>query len=1136
MSTAGTIETLIGQARATQALPPEAASPSSPGERPLYCELHCITNFSFLRGASHAEELIKQAMAQGYGGLAITDECSLAGVVRAHGAIDGAVFQLIVGSEFRFTDDAKRFPGLPHSRIVLLAQTLEGYERLSTLITRARLKAGKGSYKFSRHYLRGDLTGCLCLYMPDLPIRASTDANAEEDRIAILSADAAHIARRFPGRMWIAAELHAGPNDAANRHVIKEIARRTTLPIVAAGDVCMHVRERKSLADVMTAIRLNVPVQQCGHALLPSSARHLRSIPTLQGTYDSQWLEESLKIARQCEFSLDELKYEYPEEMVPTGETKTTHLRKLTEAGLKVRYPDGPSSRIRKQVETELALIEKKEYEAYFLTVHDIVRFARGEGILCQGRGSAANSAVCYALGVTAVDPEIGKLMFARFLSENRSEPPDIDVDFEHERRELVIQHLYEKYGRHRAALAAAVSVYQTRGALRDAGRALGFSNDQLDAVSKNLAWWDGGNTLDQRLTECGLSSDSTLVAHLLLHAEQLRKMPRHLSQHSGGFVLSGKKLLSGMVPVENAAMKDRTVIQWDKNDLEAVGLMKVDVLGLGMLSLIRRAMEAISEQSGRRLAMEDIPKEDPEVYDMLCAGESMGVFQVESRAQMSMLPRLRPRRFYDLVIEVAIVRPGPIQGGMVHPYLKRRQGLEPVTYPSPEVRGVLERTLGVSIFQEQVMQLAMVAAGFTESEADQLRRAMAAWSRRGDLEPFEARLKQGLISRDYTEEYANQLFNQIRGFGEYGFPESHAHSFALLVYISSWLKRHEPAIFLLALLNSQPLGFYSPSQLVQDARHNGVEVLPVDVNQSNYEAKLEHGAEQAIAWRAAFERRMARGSYIRPEEDHPEGRKLGHYYEGSGELRADIYPFPHSYRRTPQAAVRLGLKKIANLSVAGADRLLEARRSGPFADMHDLTRRAKLDRSDLEALAAADALAPISGHRRRAMWDVIGVEAPIPLTPEIATPEGGADLLPPDAQDELRQDYSALRLSLRPHPLTHLRPKLRERRLMSAAELSRYPHGRLARACGIVTGRQRPGTAKGTIFVTLEDETGYVNVVCWPRLIEQFRRAILLSRLMTVYGVWETDGKVAHLIAKHVVDDSAMIDWLETPPSRDFR
>jgi error-prone DNA polymerase len=1095
--------------------------------------LHCLSNFSFLRGASHAEELVQQAIRNGYAGLAITDECSFAGAVRAYEAVRGSLVRLIIGSEFRFSGDEEREPELPRSRIVLLAQSLKGYQAISGLITYARLKADKGSYSFYRYYLDKEPPDCLCLYVPDLPVRASQDARAEEARVAALSADAADIARHFPGRMWIACELHRGPNDAANRYAIEQIAHRTGLPIVAAGGARMHVRERKALLDTMTAIRLNVPVSQCGHALLSNGERHLRERGDLAGLYRPEWMAETMRIAGMCSFEMDQIKYTYPDEMVPKGETPASYLRMLATEGLARRYPQGPRDDVAAQMREELKLISKLGYEAYFLTVHDIVKFARGAGILCQGRGSAANSVVCYALYITEVDPSRHQLMFARFLSEKRGEPPDIDVDFEHERREEVIQHLYRKYGRHRAALAAAVSIYRPRGALRDVGKALGLSTDQMDVVSKNMAWWDGHTTMDKRVAESGLDPNSPIVANLLKLSRQLMKHPRHLSQHSGGFVLSNGNHLSSMVPVENAAMQDRTVIQWDKNDLELLGLMKVDVLGLGMLTLIRRALNAIGECRGSAFAMGDIPKEDPEVYDMLCAGESMGVFQVESRAQMSMLPRLRPRVFYDLVIEVAIVRPGPIQGGMVHPYLKRRQGIEPVKYPSTAVEGVLKRTLGVSIFQEQVMQLAIVAAGFSESEADELRRGMAAWKRKGGLEEFEQRIKHGMTKNsEYTPEFADQIFQQMQGFGEYGFPESHANSFALLVYVSSWLKRHEPAIFLLALLNSQPLGFYAPAQLVQDARRNGVEVLPVDVNTSHYDATLEQGEAQRLAWREALEKRLARGDFINPDAERKEP---GNYYAGTGEKRINEYPPSQPYQRAPQAAVRLGLRKIANLSRAGAERLVEARKAGPYTGIHDLTHRARLDRTDLEALAAADALASISGHRRHAVWDVIGVERPIELAPDSATPETAADLAAPSEGEDLMQDYASLSLTLRRHPLALLRPLLGKRRLSSAAELRHYPHGRLARACGIVTGRQRPGTAKGTIFVTLEDETGYINVVCWASMIEQFRREILASRLMTVYGVWETDGKVAHLIAKRVVDDTALLGRLEMPRSRDF-
>jgi error-prone DNA polymerase len=1076
---------------------------------PRYCELHCVSNFSFLRGASSAGELVRRAHKVGYEALAITDECSLAGIVRAHEAADEAGFRLIIGSEFRFTRDEAAGAALPASRIVLLAQSKTGYEALCALITVARRRSPKGAYAFARADLAPGVPDCACLYVPDLPVRVPAHAALpaamdEEQRVARLTADVQTLAPHFPGRFWIAASLSAGPNDRANRQAVQTIATATGLPVTAAGGVLMHTRSRKPLQDVLNATRLRLPVADAGHALEPNGERHLRTLLALARAYPPAWLEETLRVADTCKFSLKELKYEYPQETVPAGVTPAQHLRALTEAGMAKRYPAGVPATVRAQVEHELGLIGELGYEAYFLTVHDIVAFARGQSILCQGRGSAANSAVCYCLHVTEVDPSLTTLLFERFISRERNEPPDIDVDFEHERREEVIQYIYRKYGRQRAALAAAVATYRPKSALKDVGRALGFAPDQLERLSRNLAWWDKRDTLPERIREAGLDPDSPQVKMLLALIAQLVGFPRHLSQHSGGFVIV-KDDLSKFVPVENAAMPERTVIQWDKDDLEAVGLMKVDVLALGMLSAIRRTLNLLGGRYGMPLSMPDIPKEDKRVYDMLCRGESMGVFQVESRAQMSMLPRLAPKKFYDLVIEVAIVRPGPIQGGMVHPYLRRRQGLETVTYPSPEVKEVLERTLGVSIFQEQVMQIAVKAAGFTPGESDQLRRAMAAWKRKGGLEPFEEKLKKGMDLRGYTPEWADQIYRQILGFGEYGFPESHAASFALLVYMSSWLKCFEPAAFFCALINSQPMGFYSPSQLVQEAKRLGLRVLPVDVTASEADCTLEDDAPNLAGWRAC----LAASLHPAPK-DHA----------------------PPDYRAQP--AIRLGLKRIKSLSDAGMRRLVTARQACIFAGIDDLARRAMLDRGDLEALSAADALAGLTGHRRQALWEVTGIEAPIALLPTASTPEARADLRAPAEGENIVADYASVGLTLRRHPLALLRPLLDRRRLANSAQLANYPHRRLARAAGIVVGRQRPDTAKGVIFITLEDEAGNINVVCWPQVIEAHRREILTARLLTVYGVWETDGKVSHLIAKRVVDDSALLGRLLTR-SRDF-
>ena len=1088
-----------------------------PNTLPRYCELHCLSNFSFLRGASSASELVQRALKLGYTALAITDECSMAGIVRAHDAAIEYGFKLIIGAEFRFTLDGAQ--GAPDSHIVLLAQSKTGYEHLCALITAARRRSEKGGYAFSRADLDGGVPDCVCLYVPDLPVRVpGQDSrfrgnNDEGGRIAVLAADAARIAACLPDRTWIAARLSAGPNDRANRTALEHIARLTGLALVATGGVLMHSRARKALHDVLTATRLNLAVADCGHALEANGERHLRPLVALARCYPPDWLDETLRIAKTCNFSLDELKYEYPQEVVPNDATPASHLRALTVKGLAWRYPRGAPPAVLRQLEKELALIIELKYEAYFLTVCDIVAFARAQSILCQGRGSAANSAVCYCLGITEVDPSRSTLVFERFLSRERNEPPDIDVDFEHERREEVIQYIYRKYGRERAALAAAVAHYRPRSAIRDVGRALGFAPHQLEHLARGMAWWDRRDDLPERTHEAGLDPASPQVQQLLALTEQLNGFPRHLSQHSGGFVIVRERL-SKFVPVENASMPGRTVIQWDKDDLESVGLLKVDVLALGMLSAIRRALALLGERRGAPMPMMHVPKEDPRVYDMLCRGESMGVFQVESRAQMSMLPRLAPREFYDLVIEVAIVRPGPIQGGMVHPYLRRRQGLEKVTYPSAKVQEVLERTLGVSIFQEQVMRLAVVAAGFTPGESDQLRRAMAAWKRKGGLEPFETRLKKGMADRGYAPEWADQIYRQMLGFGEYGFPESHASSFALLVYTSSWLKCFQPAVFLCALINSQPMGFYSPSQLIQEARRQGIRVRPADATLSDWSCTLEDDADVDTAgWRGILETSLR---YL--PHASPPGADHG--------LAAPDLRF--------QPALRLGLCLVKGLRAPSAERLLQARRIRPFDGVGDLERRAGLERRDLEALSAADALVTLAGHRRNALWQVTGIEAPLPMLPDAATPETAASLPAPREGEEIVADYATTGLSLRRHPLALLRRQLAQRRLVNSAELAGYAHKRLARAAGIVVNRQRPETAKGVIFLTLEDETGNINVVCWPQVIGRQRREILTARLLTVYGVWETDGKVSHLIAKRVVDDTALLGQLVTR-SRDF-
>ncbi len=1026
---------------------------------PDYAELHCVSNFSFLRGASHPEELVARAAALGYRALAITDACSVGGVVRAHRAAREHGLALIVGTELTL-DSGERF--------VLLACDRAGYGRLCRLITRGRRAAPKGRCRLARADVEAvGLAGCVALWLP----------GPEADRRVPDAAPLAWLAGCEPEGLWIAVELLLGGRDRERVTHLEALSRQTGLPLVAAGDVHMHARGRRPLQDTLTAIRLGRPLEAVAHRLFPNGERHLRRREALARIYPPELLAETLAVARHCHFSLDELRYEYPAEVVPEGHTPDSWLRVLTEQGMARRWPDGAPEQVRVQVAHELALIAELRYAPYFLTVHDLVAFARGRGILCQGRGSAANSAVCYCLGITEVDPARMNLLFERFISRERDEPPDIDVDFEHERREEVIQYIYEKYGRERAALAATVITYRPRGAVRDVAKALGLGPAQVDRLARELQWWERGLD-DRHLREAGLDPAVPVARHLRALVAQLTGFPRHLSQHVGGFVISRGPLCE-LVPVENAAMAGRTVIQWEKDDLEALGLIKVDVLSLGMLTAIGKALALVGRQRGRPLSMTDVPAEDPETYRMIRRADTVGVFQIESRAQMSMLPRLAPRRFYDLVIEVAIVRPGPIQGEMVHPYLARRQGREPVTYPSAAVRRVLERTLGVPIFQEQVMQLAVVAAGFTPGEADRLRRAMAAWRRKGGLERFERKLLDGMRARGYTERFARQIFRQIQGFGEYGFPESHAASFALLAYVSAWLKCHHPAAFTCALLNSQPMGFYAPAQLVQDARRHGVAVRPVDVNASDWDCTLE------------------------PPE-------------------------------APRPALRLGLRMVRGLTHAGAERLVAARRDRPFTDVEDLARRAALERRDLEALAAADALRALAGNRHRAAWAAAGVEPQLPLLDGIPVPEGEPLLRPPREGEDILGDYASLGLSLRRHPLALLRPRLERQGCRRASELAGLPTGTPVRATGLVLLRQRPGSASGVIFVTLEDETGTFNLIVRPRIAEAQRRPLLQARLLEVEGTVQNASGVLHLVARRLTDRSR---WLGELPvvSRDF-
>jgi len=1045
----------------------------SAAPHPPFAELYARSCFSFLTGASHPEELIEQAVALGYTALAIADECSLAGIVRAYAAwrLQPEALKLIVGSSIRLQDGPT---------LVLLATDRAAYGRLSSLVTRGRRGAPKGAYRLTRADLADGLPGCLALLVPPDTI----DPDSQD-----LADDACWLAERFPAATWLAAPLHLGPDDALRCRRIAAAAAAARIPVAATCAPLMHHASRRRLADVLTALRHRLPLDEAGYLLAANGEQRLLPREALARRHPPEWLAETLAIAARCHFSPAELRYEYPHEIVPPGATPASHLQRLVDRGLRRRYPPGTDERsqvpprVAEQVAKELALIAELRYEAFFLTVEDIVRFARSRGILCQGRGSAANSVVCYALGVTEVDPGEASLLFERFISRERNEPPDIDVDFEHDRREEVIQYIYAKYGRDRAALAATVIRYRPRSALRDVGRALGFDLSQLDQLTRRLAWWDGRKVAPERIREAGLDPDSPRVQLLLELANEIVGFPRHLSQHVGGFVIS-RGPLAELVPVENAAMEGRTVIQWDKDDIETLGLLKVDVLALGMLSAIRRSLQLVARWRGQPFAVADIPREEPAVYDMLCAADAMGVFQVESRAQLSMLPRLRPRRYYDLVVEVAIVRPGPIQGGMVHPYLSAREKIarnEPILYPRPEIEPVLRRTHGVPIFQEQVMQLAMAAAGVSAGEADQLRRAMGAWGRKGDLLRYQEKLTAGMLARGYERDFADALCRQIQGFGSYGFPESHAASFALLVYVSAWLKCFEPAAFLCGLLNSQPMGFYGPSQLIQDARRHGVEVLPVDVQTSDWACTLE--------------------------------------------------PAPAAAERP---AARLGLRLVKGFNPEAAERIAKARRSGAFASVDELARRARLSSAELRTLASAGALASLAGHRHRAWWAAAGSQAAPGLLHDAPIPDTMPTLPAPAATQDLMADYARLGFSLGRHPLSFLRGLLSAERFLSAAEIADCPDRKLARGAGIVTCRQRPGTAKGTMFVTLEDETGWVNVIVRPDLLEAERRILLGARLLGIYGQIARQGSVVHLHAKRVVDRSALLGHLATR-SRDF-
>ncbi len=1039
-----------------------------------YAELAITTNFSFLRGASHADELVDTAKALGLSAIGVADRNTLAGVVRAHIAAKAASLKLLVGARLVPADGPE---------IIVYPTDRAAYGRLSRLISQGKLSAPKGECYLTLRAILGMAEGQVMIVIPPDTL--------DDSFTEVL----AQVAAAAPGRSYLAACYAYSGRNRERIARLAGIGAQAGAPIVAINDVLYHVPARRPLQDVMTAIRERCTVRTAGYRLAPNAERHLKApgeMARLFRGFESA-LARTAQIVSLCRFSLDDLAYEYPDEPVPPDSTPQRHLEYLTWRGAASRYPGGVPDRIAAQLAKELALIAELQYAPYFLTVHDIVAWARDQGILCQGRGSAANSAVCFCLGITSVDPAETSLLFERFLSRERKEPPDIDVDFEHARREEVIQYVYARYGRHRAALTATVICYRPRSAVRDVCKALGLSEEISGALAGSV-WGSWGDDIsDSQIREAGLDPANPEIRRAIILTRQLIGFPRHLSQHVGGFVLTRGDLIA-TVPVGNAAMEERTFIEWDKDDINALGIMKVDVLALGMLTCIRRAFDLLETHKGLRLDLASIPPGDTATFDMLCRGDSLGVFQVESRAQMNMLPRLRPRTFYDLVIEVAIVRPGPIQGDMVHPYLRRRKGLERVTYPSPspehgppdELARILGRTLGVPLFQEQAMQISIDAAKFTPDEANGLRRAMATFRKVGTIQNYQDMMVSRMVARGYEPDFARRCFDQVKGFGEYGFPESHAASFALLVYVSSWIKCHHPDVFCAALLNSQPMGFYAPAQIVRDAREHGVDVRPVDVNYSDWDNTLE-----------------------------PDDR--------SGTF----------------CAVRLGFRQVDGLREDEMEALMAARGEG-YNTPDDLRRRAGISRAAMETLAAADAFRSMGLSRREALWQVRG-EAPgriLPLFAAADTAEQGktSRIILPDMplSEHVIQDYQTARLSLKAHPMTFLRDRHLRRGILTTAEAVRCPDRWRVQVCGLVLVRQRPGSAKGVVFITIEDETGVANLVVWPRVLERFRPVVMGARILHAKGRIQTADNITHIVAEQLIDCTGELCLLSEDSARD--
>ncbi|WAJ71635.1 error-prone DNA polymerase [Catenovulum adriaticum] len=1024
-----------------------------------YAELFCQSNFSFLTGASHPQELVLQASFLNYSALAITDECSVAGIVKAHTAIKQHKLgiKLIIGSLFKLT---------PSFEFILLCPNRQAYAELCRIISNARRRSEKGEYQLEQWDLMS-VKHCLCIWLPD----KKPEQQAENENRA------RWLLQYHSSRLWIGCQRHLVHDEKYSLQYSSALAERWNIPVVACGGVLMHTANRLPLQHTLTSIKRLVPVEQLGHQLLSNSERCLRSLNKLEKLYPSDWLAESVKIAELCQFNLSELSYEYPTELVPSGYSPMAYLKSLVEQGCKRRFPMGVSESIQETINKELELIATLNYPYYFLTIHDVVKFAQQKGILYQGRGSAANSIVCYCLEITSVDPRQISVLFERFISKERNEPPDIDVDFEHERREEVIQYIYQKYGRKRTAIAATVITFRLKSAIREVGKALSIETAQLEFFIKNINRRTKQVSWQSQIIELGLQPDSNKGRQFIELVEAILGFPRHLSQHVGGFVISAGPLYE-LVPVENASMAERTVIQWDKDDLESLGLLKVDILALGMLTAIQKSFTLIKAHYGQQLSIADITRmqDDKQVYQMIQKADTVGVFQIESRAQMSMLPRLKPKTYYDLVIQIAIVRPGPIQGDMVHPFLKRRDGHEKIEYPSPDVKAVLERTLGVPIFQEQVIKLAMVAAGFSGGEADHLRRAMASWKKTGELLQFKHKLIDGMLARGYQQAFAERIFEQICGFGEYGFPESHSASFAVLAYVSAWLKYYYPAIFYTALLNSLPMGFYSASQLVQDAKRHQINILPVCLNASQAEHSLES-----------------------------EHNKL---------------------------AIRLGLNKIKGLSATAIKTLLSNRPASGYQTLAHL-KQLEINHKDLQQLASANALNCLSGNRYQSRWALMNQDDNLPLFAQVN--ERNHFAITPSELDDLTEDYAATGLTLAKHPIQLLDEAGLLKPFTRMQALTNKPHQSLVTVVGVVTGKQAPGTAGGVTFITLEDDTGNINLVVWAGTANAQKKIFMSAKILMVKGIVEKEGEVLHVIAGKLIDMTDTLSKLQTE-SREFR